>query len=299
MSNSNHNNLKLSIIIVSWNVKELLKKCLRSIYEQTKNISFEIFVVDNNSKDESLEMVAREFPHVKLIRNAKNMGFSAANNQAIKKCTGEYIILLNPDTEILDSALEDMVKFLEENSEIGIVGAKLLNPDRTNQIGLARKFPSFFVLTTMMLGLHKILIKKNKALQNYYMLDENFNRTVEVDQVMGADLMFTREVLETVGLLDAKFWIWFEEVDFCKRAKDAGYKIYIYPKSEIIHHVGKSFIQTPKLTKYFNLSMSLMHYARKHFGFLQYFLLTLLWPLGLLQAMTVHTCLKLYRHDKN
>ena len=149
----------LSIIIVSWNVRDLLRRCLQSIYDQTK-IPFEIFVVDNASSDGSADMVAKEFKNVKLIRNPKNRGFAAANNQAVKLTRGEYIMFLNDDTEILDSALDKMTKYLEKASSTGIAGARLLNSDKTIQVGTARTFPSCKILATMLLGLHAFLMKK-------------------------------------------------------------------------------------------------------------------------------------------
>ncbi|EKD49385.1 MAG: hypothetical protein ACD_63C00165G0002 [uncultured bacterium] len=276
----------LSIIILSWNVKNLLRRCLRSVFDKTNDIDFEVFVIDNASSDGSADMVGKEFPKAKLIRNDDNKGFAKANNQAIKLCHGEQIILLNPDTEILDSALAKMVRFLNEHPKAGIVGARLLNLDKTLQVGTARRFPTIGILTTMMLGLHSFLLKKKKY-KDYYMLDEKFEHITEVDQVMGASLMAKREVFSKIGALDEKFWIWFEEVDFCKRAKNAEYKVFVLPDAEIIHHKGKSFIQQPKLKKYFQLSKSIIHYASKHFSKFNFIILILLWPLGFLQAALV------------
>ena len=150
---------KLSIIIVSWNVKDLLRECLQSILVETK-IAYEIFVVDNNSNDGSAPRTQEHFPNVNLIRNKTNRGFAAANNQALGKARGEYVIFLNDDTKILDSALDKMVDFLENNPRAGIAGARLLNPDHTLQAGTARQFPTFKILATMLLGLHSFLLKK-------------------------------------------------------------------------------------------------------------------------------------------
>ncbi len=276
---------KLSIVIVSWNVRDLLRRCLKSVYNQTK-MPFEVFVVDNASADGSADMVAAEFEQVKLIRNPKNRGFAAANNQAVKLAGGEYIIFLNDDTEVLDQALDKMVTYLEKDESAGIAGARLLNSDKSIQVGTARRFPSFRVLATMLLGLHSFLMKK-PWLRRYYMLGDNFAKTQAVDQVMGASLMIRRSIIERLGSFDEKFWIWFEEVDLCKRAKNAGYKVMVIAPAEIIHHKGKSFVQVIKLKKFWHLSKSLLHYSWKHLPPYQPVLLLVLWPVGALVALLV------------
>jgi len=285
LSKMPNNKPTISIIIVSWNVRDLLRRCLQSIYDQTKT-SFEIFVVDNASSDGSADMVAAEFEDVKLIRNRKNRGFAAANNQAVKLARGDYIIFLNDDTEILDSALDKMAAYLKDNKSTGIAGARLLNADKTIQVGTARTFPSFKVLSTMLLGFHSFLMKKD-WLQKYYMLGNDFDKTQSVDQVMGASLMTRRSIIQRLGSFDEKFWIWFEEVDLCKRVKNAGYDIAVIAPAEIIHHKGKSFVQQIKLKKFWHLSKSLLHYSWKHFPPYQPILLALMWPLGALVALAV------------
>lgn len=277
--------IKLSIIIVSWNVRELLRKCLASIFDQTK-IPFEVIVVDNASSDGSAEMVAERFPQVRLIRNNKNVGFGKANNQGTKLARGKYVIFLNDDTEVKDGALDKMVVCLEAQPEIGIVGARLLNPDGSLQRGTARQFPSFKILVTMLLGWHSFLLNRD-WLRQYYLLDENFTRDTEVDQVMGASLMTRKNLLDKLGGFDEEFWIWFEEVDLCQRYKEAGYKIYVVGRAEIIHHQGKSFVQILKIKKFCQLARSLLIYSRKHLLPYQFILLCLLWPLGFLDALTI------------
>ncbi|MFH1456799.1 MAG: glycosyltransferase family 2 protein, partial [Patescibacteria group bacterium] len=145
--------MDISIIIVNWKVKDLLEKCLRSIFEQTKNISFEVFVVDNNSGDGSVEMVREKFPQVALAASAENLGFAKGNNLAIKKSRGRYVLLLNPDTEILDNALEKMVRFMDAHPECGIGGCKLLNADLSLQPSV-RAFPDFASQIFILLKIH-------------------------------------------------------------------------------------------------------------------------------------------------
>lgn len=277
--------IKLSIIIVSWNVRELLRKCLISIFNQTR-IPFEVIVVDNASRDGSAAMVAKNFPQVRLIRNSKNVGFAKANNQGVKIATGEYMIFLNDDTEIKSGALEKMATWLDQHPETGIIGARLLNPDGSLQLGTARRFPGFKVLATMLLGWHSLLLRQ-EWLRRYYMLGDQFTRDTKVDQVMGASLMTRKNLLNKLGGFCEEFWIWFEEVDLCQRCKEAGYKIFVISQAEIVHHQGKSFVQIFKLKKFCQLSRSLLIYSRKHLLYYQFLCLALLWPLGWLDALAI------------
>lgn len=254
--------MDLSIIIVNWKVKDLLEKCLRSIFEQTKNISFEVFVVDNNSGDGSVEMVREKFPQVDLTASAENLGFAKGNNLAIKKSRGRYILLLNPDTEILENALEKMVRFMDAHPECGIAGCKLLNSDLSLQPSV-RAFPDLASQIFILLKIHNFL-PHSKAIYRYLAGGLDYEKTQEVDQVMGAFMMIRREVTEKIGLMDETFWLWYEEVDFCKRAKDAGFKILYTPEAKIIHLYGQSFKQALSVPKQKVLNRSLAYYFKKH-----------------------------------
>jgi len=271
--------MDLSIIIVNWKVKDLLEKCLRSIFLQTKNISFEVFVVDNNSGDGSVEMVREKFPQVNLTSSADNLGFAKGNNLAIKKSRGRYILLLNPDTEILDNALEKMVRFMDTYPECGIAGCKLLNPDLTLQPSV-RAFPDFASQIFILLKIHH-LFPHTKTMYKYLVQNFDYEKTQEVDQVMGAFMMIRREVINKIGILDENFWIWFEEVDFCKRAKAVGFKILYTPEAKIIHHYGQSFKQAMGVKKQKDFNRSLSYYFKKHGTKGEWFLIQILRPLSL------------------
>lgn len=254
--------MDLSIIIVNWKVKDLLEKCLESIFEQTKNISFEVFVVDNNSGDGSVEMAREKFPQIDLTASAENLGFAKGNNLAIKKARGRYVLLLNPDTEILDNTLEKMVKFMDTHPDCGIAGCKLLNPDLSLQPSV-RAFPDLASQIFILLKIHHLL-PHSKAMYKYLVQDFDYEKIQEVDQVMGAFMMIRREVIEKIGLLDENFWIWFEEVDFCKRIKNAGWKILYTPEASVIHHYGQSFKQVMGVKKQKDFNRSLSYYFKKH-----------------------------------
>jgi hypothetical protein len=254
----------LSIIIVNYNAGKLLQKCLGSVYTETKHIPFEVWVVDNNSIDASRTMVRQNFPQVNLIENKENAGFAKANNQAIANCSGDYILLLNPDTLILQNAIEKMVDFMNGNPPVGICGCKVLNKDMTFQLACHRSIPipgtAFFRIT----GLSR-LFPKSKIMAKYNLTYLNLSEVHEVDVVSGACLMIRKEVINHVGLLDERFFMYGEEIDWCIRTKKAGWKVMYYPDAEIIHYKGEcSKFNHRKATLEFYRSMYLFH--KKHFA---------------------------------
>lgn len=283
--------IDLSIIIVSWNVKDLLKMCLDSIYKNSQNINFKIFVIDNASSDNTIQMIKEEFPLVYLIENQKNLGFAKANNEVIRFILSDperpracldnhYVLLLNPDTELVDNSLEKMISFMDAHPNCGILGPKLLNPDLTLQRS-CRKFPGLLDQLFIQFKFYNFFPEKIKWVREYYMLDFDHLKIREVDQVMGSAMLIRKEVFDKIGLFDEKFWSVFEEVDFCKKAKEAGFKIYFYPFCQIIHHKEQSFQQLDGLKKQINFNHSLYHYFKKHRPFWQLVILWLVQPLNL------------------
>lgn len=255
---------KLSIIIVNYNAEHYLENCLRSIYAETKQIPFDIWIVDNDSKDESVSMTRRNFPLVNLIENKGNPGFARANNQAIQKSTADYILLLNPDTLVLENAIEKMVKFMDENPQTGIAGCKVLNEDRTLQLACRRSIPSPGVAFFRLTGLSK-LFPNSKKLAKYNLTYLNADEANEVDAVSGAFLMIRRKVVDKIGSLDERFFMYGEELDWCIRTKKAGWKVMYYPDAEIIHYKGEcSKSNSRKAAFEFYRSMYLFH--KKHFA---------------------------------
>ncbi len=274
--------LDLSICIVNWNVEALLKACLRSILDNTNGIIYEVIVVDNASSDRSVDMVKAEFPQVKLIVNKENAGFSRANNQAIRISKGRYIMLLNPDTEIIDNALTTMVRFMDKKSDCGALGCKLLNTDGTLQRS-CKTFPALDVILYNSIFLDS-LFPKSRIFGKYFMTWWDFNDVREVDQPMGSALMIRKDVLDNVGLFDEKIFIWFDEVDLCFRIKTAGYKIFFMPDARIKHHLSQSFKQWKNLFQILNGTVywrkSRNYYFMKHKGALS---VVALWLFDLLQ----------------
>ena len=268
---------RLSIIIVSWNTCEILKQCLVSIYTCFTEEEFEVVIVDNDSADGSADMIEREFPLVKIIKSTTNLGFGKACNHALRLARGKYILLLNPDTKIVDNAIHKALCFLRGGNDIGVVGAKLLFPDGSFQPSCGN-FPSIRAVfinagssLLMKMGLHnsaKVFLRMvNHELMPVRELKSLFNENIvrDVDWVVGAFLIFRREALENDQIFDEDFVMYAEDQDFCRRVKNRGYRIVYYPPATIFHIEGSSAAAYPlqrKLAKIVAKSL----FFRKHYG---------------------------------
>ncbi|MDD4995902.1 MAG: glycosyltransferase family 2 protein [Patescibacteria group bacterium] len=275
--------MTLSIIIVSWNVKALLERCLDSVFRNLNDLEAEILVVDNNSQDGSQEYLkSRQSYNLKIILNNRNFGFSQANNQALKQAKGEYILFLNPDTEIIDDVCRQAIQLLQQNKDWGLIGCQLIGPDNRIQSSV-RTFPSVGNQLILLLKL-QYLLPGLRTLKRYFRQDFNYDQIAEVDQVAGAFMMTKKEVLEQIGSFDERFHLWFEDVDFCYRLKQVGYKIIYYPRRKVIHYGGQSFNQllSKERQKIYNHSLRL--YFKKHFPPFYYWPIILVQPLSLFLA---------------
>lgn len=270
----------LSIIIVSWNSEASLRRCLKSVYAQTSDISFEVIVVDNASKDKTVQMVMNEFGAAAVIQNDRNRGFAAAVNQGLAVASGTYICLLNPDTEIRDRALEQLVSAMEQNPRIGVAGPHMLNEDGTTQPSV-RRFPKLSDQLLIVSKLH-LLRPDAKSLSRYLARDVDYSRSQEVEQVMGACFMMRRSVIEQIGALDETFFIWFEEVDYCRRVKErTELRVWYIADAHVVHIGGESFAKINNSTKQRWYNKSLRHYFWKHKHYGAYLVLILFWPISL------------------
>ncbi len=255
--------MDLSIVIVNWNVKDFLKECLASVYRFSQDLEFEVFVVDNNSSDGSREMVARDFPKTLLIANSDNLGFSKANNRALEKCRGRYVLLLNPDTEILDNAMKNMVDYMDRRDTIDCLAPQLIYPDWSVQRS-CRHFPSFF--TDLMENLFlDSFFSKSMFFNRYRMGAWPHDRARFVDQPYGACLLFRAEVFKKIGLMDERFFMYYDEVDLCYRLKKAGGKIYFLPAIKIVHHTNKSSSQVSIPCEHYKYRSKFLFFE-KHYG---------------------------------
>lgn len=256
--------MKISIIIVNWNVREEIKKCLLSLARFASACSHEVIVIDNASKDGSVGMIRDTFPQVRLIENTENRGFAAACNQGIKQATGEYCFFLNPDTEVKEGTIDALVRQVERAQDIAISAPRILNGDGTIQRSI-RRFPT---PTSQLLIFFKVrhFFPNISPLKRYFADDFDYDVEQDVQQPMGAALMIRRSVLDTLSPFDERFFIWFEEVDLCKRVVDAGYKIKYVPSAIIFHQSGKSFARQTIAHKQRVNFKSCYLYLEKHFG---------------------------------
>ncbi|OGS25458.1 MAG: hypothetical protein A2297_06980 [Elusimicrobia bacterium RIFOXYB2_FULL_48_7] len=267
--------IDLTISIVNYNVKDQLESCLKSIYKETLELSFEVIVVDNASSDKSIEMIKVNFPQVKLIANRENLFFSKAHNQAYNVSSSRYFLLLNPDTIIRDNVFKKMIDFMDSIQEVGACGPKLVN-ERMEHEWSGENFPD------LLYGIYEVslvnaVFPSNSVKRRKIMPDWDRNDTREVDTIGGSCLMIRREIVQKTGLLDEKFTLYWEEIDWCKRIKEAGYKVYFFASAIIIHYWGTSTSLLDRRVKdkhYFN---SLLYYYKKNFGQNTFFILRLLY----------------------
>lgn len=255
--------MKLSIIIVSWNVRDDLLKCLHSINENKPSCTYEVIIIDNASTDETADMIKKHFPEIKLIANHDNRGFAAANNQGMKVSQGEYILLLNPDTILHPKSFDILIDFLENNKDVGACGPKLLNTDGSIQ-GSVRHFPSFRGALHRHTAFKFLGIFKSEY-KNWVMHDFKNDKQKDVDQIMGAALLVRKSITEQVGLMDERFFMYYEEVDLCYRIKQAGWRIVYIPQA-VITHIGGGSSGQITVSKRIMATASLLEFFRKHRG---------------------------------
>jgi GT2 family glycosyltransferase len=273
----------LSIVIVSWNVRDLLRRCLHSILDVQHSMRVEVIVVDNASTDGSSDAVRTEFPDVHVITNSENRGFPAANNQGLAIAQGRHVLLLNPDTEVVEDGLATMVAFADANPDVGMVGPQLLYPDGSIQSS-RRRFPTLATAVFESTWLEPYAPRR--LLERYYLFDQPDDAVQDVDWVMGAAMMARREAIEQVGPLDEGFFMYSEELDWCKRFREAGWRVVYLPTARIIHHEGKSSEQVVT-ARHIYFQTSKVRYFGKYHGriaaeALRLFLLgNYVWQLGL------------------
>ena len=251
--------IKISVIIPSFNTKQLLHQCLSSLDKK-----LELIVVDNGSTDGSQKMVESDFPQVKLIKNSKNLGYGAANNQGIKVAKGDYLLFLNSDTIVKNNAPSKMVDYLASNPQIGVLGCRLLNKDGSRQAS-AGWFPNLPIAFIMLFAEHWL----------GSLVRGSFNKIKEVDWVMGAAMMVPRKVITKEGMMDEGIFMYMDEVEWCWRIKKAGFKVIFYPGAEIVHLFGASS-KSGRKDPILNIYRGLIYLYQKH---------QTLWQLPILKTM--------------
>ncbi len=267
----------LSVIIVAWNVKDLLRQCLSSLWQTKQEIDFEVIVVDNASVDGTAEMVEQNFPQVKLIANQQNKGFAVACRQGADLAKGDYLLFLNDDTQVFDHTLDKTVGYLKQHPQVAVLGCRILNPDGSQQPSV-RKLPKLFDQLVVLSKMHNFF---PRLLADYLQLDFDYQKTQVVEQVMGAYFLTPRLAWQQLGGFDPNFYLWFEEVDYCARARQAGFEVVYLAEAKIVHQGGASFGQLKALPEQRIFNRSLLYYAKKHWPRWHYFLLWLFIPFNL------------------
>ncbi len=251
--------MDLSIIILNYNTKQLLDNCLASIKKSKTSFQLETIVADNGSTDGSLEMLMQKYPDLILVDNGSNLGFAKGNNQAIKIARGRFILLLNSDTTVEENTFDKTIKYLNAHPEVGAMGGKVLLPDGTLDKACRRKFPNPANSFLRLFGLKKF---------SNYNIAGSIDEEMEVDAVMGAFMVVPKTVIDKVGTLDEEYFMYGEDLDWCWRIKQAGYKVIYNPKAQITHYKYGSSQNIPfKIIQYSHDAMKIFYkkvYAQKH-----------------------------------
>ncbi len=256
--------LDLSIIIVNWNTRDLLRDCLLSIYDSEGDFAFKTVVVDNCSQDTSCAMVAEEFPQVHLIKSEINGGYAYANNLGLRQFYARYYLLLNPDTVLPADALQGMLEFMDAHPDVGIAGPKLILADGSLDLACRRGFPTPANSFYKLFGLSR-LFPNSRRFGQYNMTYLDPDQEAEVDSVVGAFMMIRGEVVEQIGGLDEAYFMYAEDLDWALRAKQAGWKAYYYPKVTVLHYKRQSSEQNSKKARY-EFWRAMYIFYRKHYA---------------------------------
>ena len=254
----------ISVVIVGWNAKHYLELCLDSLAKAPPRRSMEVFVVDNASTDDSVEMIETKFPWVKLIKSSENLGFAKGNNVAIRQCQGRYIALVNPDVIVFPGCLDALADFLEQNPKVGNVGPRVLNPDMSMQ-STCRRFPTLWNNFCSATGL-STRFKNSQFFAGEHMFYFPHDRMLAVDVIVGCFSMIRRETFDEVGLLDEGLFMYGDDVDWCRRAWNAGWQVMFYPGGQAIHDRGKTTAPYPVRFAVAQ-QRSVLHYWSKHHSF--------------------------------
>ena len=252
-----------SVIIVNYRTETQLGECLASLQRSLDGAALEVIVVDNSASLRGADFPAR-FPWARFVENRSNLGFARASNQGLRLARGRHLLLLNPDTVVPTGAVGTLIRYLDEHSDVGAVGPRLLNRDGTLQYS-CRRFPGWH---TIFFGRYSILTRllpRNAVSRSYLYLDWDHQSVAEVDWLTGACLMVRREVVESVGLLDEEYFLFVEDMDWCRRIRDAGLKIVYVPDATLMHHVGASRGPAPPRVVWAR-HRGMFRYVRKHFG---------------------------------
>ena len=290
-------NIDVSICIVTYRARDFLRDSLRSIYGTVDALSIEIIVVDNHSEDGTIEMLRQEFPDVHLLVNDHNTGYTYPNNQAIRESSGRYIMLINPDTLVKPNAISELVKFLDEHPEAGIVSPKVLNRDGTLQKQCRRSEARPWDTFCYFSGLSKIF-PNDKRFAGYLMTYLSEDIVHEAEAVSGSCMLIRRTVIEQIGGLDENFFAYQEDTDFCRRTRMADWKIFFNPSAQIVHFAGEGGSGVQPFRSIVEWHRSYYLYYRKHFARDYWFVFNGIYYLGMFIKLGISLLANLFRRKK-
>lgn len=279
--------MDVSVIVVNWNTKKLLSNCLDSVYKFTKNINFEVIVIDNNSTDGSQAFIKKTFPKVKLIENKENLGFAKANNQGIEQAKGEYIFLLNSDTYLIENSLQKLVEFANTNKNLGIIGPLLLNEDKSIQqsAGFTPNLPQIILWATFVDDLPFGYLLNPYHIDN----DQFYKKERKVGWLSGAALLIPKKVIKITGPLDGNIFMYGEDVEWCYRIEKSGFDVIFSPQTKIVH-IGRGSSGKISQNAFLGEYKGLLYFYKKHKGHFSLQLLRLFLKIGALARIFIfHT----------
>lgn len=272
----------LSVLVVTWNAKKFVDENFGSILADLKNISSEVIAVDNASTDGTADMIAAHFPEVKLTRSPKNLGFSRANIVAINQSSGRYVCLVNPDVRVLPGCFRALMDYLDQNPKVGVVGPKTYNPDGSLQRSCMRA-PSVWISVCRALALDKTPLKRIPAFGGIEMQDFAHDRTRNVHVLNGAFTMIRRTAMDEVGLIDERFFMYGDDLDWFVRFNKANWPVMFYPGGEIVHYGGGVTAKAP-IYFYVEMHKANLQYFQKHHSWLA--------QRGFLAALLLHDAIR-------
>ena len=255
--------IDLSIVIVTWNARDFTLQCLKSLQQQDSALSTETIVVDNASSDATADMIRRDFPYVRLVENDRNLGFPKGNNVGISLAKGKYILLINPDVIVSPTCLGRLVRYMEHDPSIGLLGPRILAPDGAVQRSTMR-FPTVWNSFCRALALDS-LFRGSRIFGGFLMSDFAHDKTMDVDILNGCFWLVRREVLNQVGLLDEQLFMYGDDLDWCYRFHEAGFRVVFYPQAESVHYGGGTTASAPTFF-YIEYRRANLQFWKKHHG---------------------------------
>lgn len=289
--------LDLSVCIVTYKARDMLKNCLQSLYENSSKLNLEVIVSDNSSEDGTVEMLQQEFPEVYIIKNGRNLGFAKPMNQALRASQGNYALLLNPDTIVLPHAFDRLIDFMGSHPGVGICGPKVLNSDYTLQKPCRRGESRPWAVISYFTGLAR-LFPKSRFFGEYLMSYKDENETHAVAGVAGSCMLIRRELFDQIGYLDELFFAYQEDADYCHRARQAGWKVYYLPEAQIIHYGGQGGSRVDPYRSIIEWHKSYWLYYRKNLASDYFFLFNWVYYLAMLVKLSSALLINFFRSEK-